>query len=229
MDMYDLPTEKEVFAMMEAASKKEKAAANDEHMVDPFWFPGQKKLGNGPYTVNSMQGAVKVPKANLQGKKYNVFNEDMLSDWQDVVKKLKDKAKTAKTGTVTPDKFGTVTIKTGDKTIDVQKVADELKALRKTTVTDKGGKTTTTTEELGKPMSNKAVAQKLADNSGAVKVKKPGKEWGDNFAQKLDIFDKNNVKTYTNDGKVITGEFPTGKPVKLHDNSGAVKVKKAKL
>lgn len=231
LPMYEMPTESEVFAMMEAAKKKESEAANtnNEHLTDPFWFPGQKKLGSGPYTVNSMQGAVKVPKANLQGKNYNIFHEDALTDWQTILRRLKDKAKTVKTGSPKTDPFGTVTVEIGGKTVSAAKVAEQLKALRKTSVTDKSGKTETTTEELGVPFKTQGKTNTLPDKSGAVKVKEPGKEWGNNKEKKLDFFDQKNVKTYTTDGKVVTGEFPANKPVKLHDNSGAVKVPKAKL
>lgn len=226
LHIYGLPTEKEVFAMMEAAAKKEKSPSDDEHLVDPFWFPGQKKLGNGPYTVNNMQGAVKVPKADLQGKNYNVFTEDMLTDWQTTLRKLKDNAKTTKTPDVKTDPFGTVTVEIGGKQVSAAKVAEQLKALRQTKVTEQNGKTSTTTEELGVPLKTEGKTNKLPDKSGAVTVKEPGKEWGNN---KVDLFDQKSVKTYTNDGKVVTGEFPANKPVKLHDNSGAVKVPKAKL
>jgi hypothetical protein len=173
-----------------------------------------------------MQGAVKVPKADLQGKNYNVFTEDMLTDWQTTLRKLKDNAKTAKTPDVKTDPFGTVTVEIGGKQVSAAKVAEQLKALRQTKVTEQNGKSSTTTEELGVPLKTEGKTNKLPDKSGAVTVKEPGKEWGNN---KVDLFDQKSVKTYTNDGKVVTGEFPANKPVKLHDNSGAVKVPKTKL
>lgn len=227
LHIYGLPTERDVFALMEAAAKKE-TTADKEKFVDPFWFPGQKKLGSGPYTVNNMQGAVKVPKADLQGKR-NVFTEDMLTDWQTILRKLKDKSKTAKTATPKIDSFGTVTVNVNGKTMSPEQLASQLKALRKTSVTEHGH-TTTTVEELGVPVKEKVTANKLHDNSGAVQVKNPSAaEWGNNKEKKLDFFNQSNVQTHTTDGKVITGEFPANKPVKLHDNSGAVKVPKAKL
>lgn len=224
MYMYDMPTNDEVLAMMEAANKKSPKITEDDRAVDPFWFPGQKKLGKDPNTVGDMSGCVKVKDADLSQP---TNFEEMLERWNKTAEKVRDAGK-AKAPKI--DDFGTFTVANGDKTPKPEEVAGKIKALKVTTVTDQNAKTTTTVEELGVATVMDAPKANPDKVVGSVKPKEPdAKSWGDNSKAKPKVLtiSKADIKTFLTSGKVVKGEFPKTVQSKLADNSGAVKVKKA--
>lgn len=133
MDMYNLMTEDEMFAMMEASSKKKLEPGEiDVESIFPSYT--QSKIVDNT-------GAVKVVKTNLSQE------TSVCKLWDDFVKKEKaEKNPKPKTGI---DDFGTVTVKSFAAKPDAKKLAGSIKALKKTDVKDLGGKITTTVEELG--------------------------------------------------------------------------------
>ena len=228
IDMFDLPTEKELGeAILEASKKSKEVGDIDEKTIFPFWAPVG---GQHAVKVSDKTGAVK-PKVDF------VESEISISDaWAKFLDEHKAKDKKAKPVTEV-DNFGSVVVDSFAQKPDTDKLVGSVKALKKTTVKEMSGKVTHTVEELGvgKVVEKSNADKPKKDNSGAVKPKeamgkqkmpklfdeKPKLNDVSGTVTTLDSYDAKLKATPNN----VTVSSKADKPSK--DNTGAVKPKEA--
>lgn len=234
IDMYDLPTEKELAQIMLESRKNKQVNEIDTKTIFPFWEP--RSGGKNAHVVSDNTGIVK-PKNDFKKS-----DTDITQMWENF---LTDNVKTDGKKPVTElDNFGTVVVDSYAAQPDANKLVGSIKALKKTTVKEMSGKKTTKVEELGVgKVITKSNAQNPNKNNLVGIVKPVSKASIDNLKKKpemndttlmqpkvFDSFDANLSKVKTPDPWTEKSSIPATKLTKgnhvVSDKTGVVKPKK---
>ena len=131
--MYDLPTEDELGALLEAKKKSKKTTEDPNLDVETFFKFWTPTSGQGAVKLGDKSGVVKA-KSALNAAPVRV--DDI---WEDFLKEQKAKDKQAKPVTKV-DYFGSLAVDSYAATPDPKKVAGSIKALKRTTIKELSGK-----------------------------------------------------------------------------------------